>query len=99
LGGVSIGYIPGCDGYTSEAPSFVMELDSQTPERLKAFFIADESEANAEGVLVMSPSGEANCADEIYVAEVPAQRGRFGVWVVTKSPSARVKGELYVRQD
>lgn len=98
-GDASISYLPGCNGYASAAPTIVVDLDSPTPDdRLEAYFTSSSPEPDAEGVLVMGPSGQASCADDSYVAHVPVQRGRVGVWVVTKSPSARVNGELRVIQ-
>ncbi len=96
-GNVSIAYIPGCDGYASEAPTLAVDVNSSSPNlRLEAFYISDSPEPDVEGVLVIGPSGAASCADGNYVGLVPVQRGRVGVWVVTTSPSARVNGELWV---
>lgn len=98
-GAVDVGYIGGCQGYTSEAPSFVFEVDGVVAQGLSGFVDVSTLEENARGVLLMGPSGAAQCAplegeNRIGTAVVPARRGRVGLWFLTNAPEARVDGDF-----
>ena len=89
-GDVSLGYLAGCGGYTSEAPSFVFRVAAPTSGSLEFDFEKAPGETDAAGILVVTPSGDAHCStDEI---SIPGEPGSYGVWVRAQTPGAPVDG-------
>lgn len=90
-GDVSIGYIPGCSGYASEAPTFVYRLGDAPPGTISLGFSDVYPDSEGPGVLVVTPSGAATCS---YRVKVPAEPGPYRVWVRSATAGALLEGEL-----
>jgi hypothetical protein len=91
-GDVALGYLPGCGGYASEAPTFVYRVGSSTPGSLEFEFSNAMGETDQAGILVVTPFGEAHCADREVV--LPAEPGSYSVWVRAQTPGAPVEGSV-----
>jgi hypothetical protein len=90
-GATALGYLPGCGGYASEAPTFAFRIAAAPAGTVRFQFVPVEDETDGAGLLVVTPSGDAHCAD--YEVELPAtQGGSYGVWVRAKTPGAPVQG-------
>jgi hypothetical protein len=94
-GAVDIGYIPGCAGFTTEAPTFVFEIADAAPGQFELFFV--RTGGTAQGGLVISPSGDASC--DPGKVTVPARPGSYRVWIATQSPELVLQGEVFGRYD
>jgi hypothetical protein len=89
-GDVALGYLPGCGGYTSEAPTFVYRVSGSPSGSVRFHFYKTMEETDQAGLLVMTPFGEAHCADN--TVELPPQAGSYAVWVRASTPGAPVGG-------
>jgi len=92
-GGVALGYLPGCGGYTSEAPTFVFDASASASGFLRFRFYPVMGETDQAGILVVTPFGAAHCADHT-VELPPAEAGSYSVWVRSKTPGTTVQGYL-----
>ena len=92
-GGIDTGYLPGCSGYASEAPTFTFDVEAAGPGPLLFFFSYLTMKNNAAGILVMTPSGEAHCSATRSVSLVP-ESGSYGVWIPSTVREDPVQAEL-----
>jgi hypothetical protein len=91
-GDVAVGYLPGCGGYASEAPTFVFQVGGSPAGSLQFQFGKTPDETDASGILVVTPFGEAHCGDT--TVSLPMEPGSYGVWVRSQTPGAPVEGRL-----
>ncbi len=92
-GAVALGYLPGCGGYTSEAPTFVFDVAAAPSGLARFHFYGAMGETDQAGILVVAPSGGASCADQTVELPLP-QSGSYAVWIRAKTPGAPVHGYL-----
>ena len=90
-GGVPLGYLPGCGGYTSEAPTFVFRVSASASGSVRFRFSQAMDETDQAGILVVTPFGGAHCAEHT-VELPPTAAGSYAVWVRAKTPGAPVQG-------
>jgi len=84
-GDVDIGGLPGCGGYTSEAPNVVFNVEPGPPGQLEITMTTGGGEHPEHPVLlVVTPSGATHCVD--YNSVHPLERGSYSAWVA--SPTA-----------
>lgn len=89
-GDVPLGYLLGCGGYASEAPTFVFQVGGSPPGSLQFRFSKAMEETDQAGILVVTPFGEAHCADTTVL--LPTEPGSYSVWVRAQTPGAPVEG-------
>jgi hypothetical protein len=90
-GATALGYLPGCGGYASEAPTFAFRIAATPSGTLRFQFAKVMGETDGAGILVVTPSGAAHCADN--TVQLPAaEGGSYGVWVRATTPGAQVEG-------
>jgi hypothetical protein len=95
-GPVAVGYL-GCEGFASEAPTFVFDLESGAAGSLSLGFFPDVVARSS--IVAVSPFGEIRCiaVNSPLAATVrfdPAPSGRYSVWVAVQAPGASVEGAL-----
>lgn len=91
-GDVSLGYLPGCGRYASEAPTFTYRVAAPAAGTVRVLFSRIDTTLPAAGIFVVTPSGAAHCAD--FSVEAPAEPGSYRVWVRSLTPGVPVLGEL-----
>jgi hypothetical protein len=90
-GSIDVGYLGGgCSGYATEAPTFTYDVEPTVPGSILFFF--SYAGNNAEGLLVMTPSGEARCATKEL--GLPLESGTYAVWMRSRIPGDTVEVEL-----
>jgi hypothetical protein len=90
-GAIALGYLPGCGGYASEAPTFAFRIAAAPSGIVRLQFAKVMGETDGAGILVVTPSGAAHCADN--TVQLPAaEGGSYAVWVRAKTPGAPVQG-------
>lgn len=94
VGSIDVGYLPGCGGYASEAPTFVVDVDAEAPGSVYFFFRYLTSANNSAGLLVMTPSGDTLCGTGSADVTVPLEPGAYAVWLRSKTPGEAVAAEL-----
>jgi hypothetical protein len=91
-GDVALGYLAGCGGYASEAPTFVYRASSSSGS-VRFQFQRSIDETDSAGILVVTPSGAAHCAAN--TVELTPETGSYAVWVRALTPGAPVEGYVY----
>jgi hypothetical protein len=83
-GVVDVAYLPGCGGYTSEAPNAAFHVEPGPPGELE--IAIPGSDVRSDTLLVVTPSGAVHCAD--YYKYLPLERGAYRAWVVLPTPGS-----------
>ena len=81
-GTVDVAYLPGCGGYTSEAPSMVFHVAPSEPGEIQV--AVPGGDVRDESLLVMTPSGAVHCVE--YYTYLPIEAGAYRAWVVLPTP-------------
>jgi hypothetical protein len=89
-GDVAIGYLPGCGGYASEAPTYVFRVSPSSPGSVRFIFSKTMDETDQAGILVVTPFGAAHCAENRV--ELSSEPGSYAVWVRARTPATPVEG-------
>jgi hypothetical protein len=91
-GRIDVGYLSGCTGFASEAPTLAVDVQPTVPGQSAFWFDRAPTSPYHAGVVVLAPSGVTYCNDATVSA--PIQAGRHFVWVTTKAAGDTVSGEL-----
>ncbi len=97
VGSLNLG--PGCGGYATRAPDFVVDWSGVTP-RLRIFFVAENGDLDTR-LVVRGPGGEWACNDDFasfnpLVEFASPQGGLFAIWVASFVPDEFIQGTLYI---
>jgi hypothetical protein len=92
VGRIDVGYLNGCSGFASEAPTVTYDVQPTVAGQLVFWFDYVTTNHNAAGILVVTPSGAAHCAES--QAAVPLEAGQYAVWIRSNVSGDTVDAEL-----
>jgi hypothetical protein len=101
-GQIDVAYLGGgCQGFATEAPTFVFDVDSDLPGTVAIdFLVPSTSRHEPAALVVVSPTGETSCGLANTTARFGvhfrnALNGRYAAWVASTVPGATVAGSLH----
>jgi hypothetical protein len=93
-GDVGVGYLPGCAGFTTEAPTVTFDFTGPASGVVLFYYEPDTLADLPEAVVVAAPSGELRCeTDQALYWDDPAP-GLYRVWVAVESAGTEFNGSV-----
>jgi hypothetical protein len=92
VGRIDVGYLGGCVGFASEAPTLTVDVTPSEPGQIVFFYEYTTTTTNAAGIVVRTPSGAVHCSDSGVA--VPLEAGPHDVWLTSDVAGDTVNAEL-----
>lgn len=94
-GNLGLGYL-GCAGFTTEAPTWIVDFQGPPAPYLDFYFRPDGPANAAASVVVVSPSGVTRCESHYELIWVQPEPGPYRIWVGVEPEGALHTGELLI---
>ena len=91
-GTTDVGYLAGCSGYTSEAPTMTYRVDASVSGSIYFLWRYTTTSSNSSGILVTTPSGDAYCGGKDLT--LPPASGTYSLWMRSKVSGDPVSAEV-----